>query len=197
MTKAKFLETLEAKLGALPKSEVEKSLVFYSEIIDDKIEDGMSESKAIGSLGSVEEVVEKILQDTSLATLIKSRIHHKRNIASTILLIVGAPLWLPLLLVFVLVLLSLYISLWAIVASLFVAATTMLFGGICGLINCWFYLGDIATAGMILGTGFVLLALSVLVFLSAVLCTKLLIKLAVLVLRKIKNIFIRKETKNV
>ena len=52
MTKAKFLKELSKLLKDLPKDEVKERLNFYSEMIDDRIEDGLSEEEAIKSIGS-------------------------------------------------------------------------------------------------------------------------------------------------
>ena len=43
MTKSAFLAELSGRLTALPQSEIEKSVAYYSEIIDDRIEEGLDE----------------------------------------------------------------------------------------------------------------------------------------------------------
>ena len=43
MNKIGFILELKDKLSALPKSEVEERLSFYCEMIEDRIEDGLSE----------------------------------------------------------------------------------------------------------------------------------------------------------
>lgn len=47
MTKLKFLKKLSYELGCLEKREREKSLSYYSEIIDDRIENGLSEKLTV------------------------------------------------------------------------------------------------------------------------------------------------------
>ena len=47
MKKQEFITKLEEKLSRLPKKEVEERLNFYSEIIEDKIEDGLTEEQAV------------------------------------------------------------------------------------------------------------------------------------------------------
>lgn len=60
MGKEKFIDELMHKLNYLSEEEISKVLTYYSEIIDDKIEDGMTEEDAVSSLGSMEEIEEII-----------------------------------------------------------------------------------------------------------------------------------------
>ena len=57
MTKAEFLEQLEQRLLSIGFDERQKTLQCYSEMIDDRIEDGISEDEATESLGTVEEIM--------------------------------------------------------------------------------------------------------------------------------------------
>ena len=66
MTKKVFLTELKKKLGKLPKSEVKKRLSFYSEIIDDKIEEGFSEEDAVADVGGIDEIAKLILSEKSI-----------------------------------------------------------------------------------------------------------------------------------
>ena len=45
MTKQEFLRELWNRLTELPQEDVEKSLDYYSEMIDDRVEDGLTEGK--------------------------------------------------------------------------------------------------------------------------------------------------------
>ena len=58
MNKTEFLDALRHALGKLPSYEVEQSIAFYAEMIDDRIEDGMSEQEAVAALGSVHAIAE-------------------------------------------------------------------------------------------------------------------------------------------
>ena len=66
MTKKVFLTELKKKLGKLPKSEVKERLSFYSEIIDDKIEEGFSEEDAVADVGGIDEIAKLILSEKSI-----------------------------------------------------------------------------------------------------------------------------------
>ena len=59
MTKQNFLDKLRTKLKALPKKEVEECLSFYSEMIDDRIEEGLSECDAVSAIGDVNKITKE------------------------------------------------------------------------------------------------------------------------------------------
>lgn len=61
MTKKKFLNELQKKMQKLEtRLECEKTLEYFSEVIDDMVEGGMTEEAAIEKLGSVESIIESI-----------------------------------------------------------------------------------------------------------------------------------------
>ena len=47
MNKVEFLEQLRRGLNGLPQEEIEERVTFYSEMIDDRIEEGFSEEEAV------------------------------------------------------------------------------------------------------------------------------------------------------
>ena len=47
MSKSEFLTALRARLGGLPQGDVAERLDFYSELIDDRMEEGLSEEAAV------------------------------------------------------------------------------------------------------------------------------------------------------
>lgn len=69
MNKREFLKALEKRLKNLPKKEIQKSLAFYSEIIDDRMEEGDSEAEAVKNLGTPDEVAREILSDASFSAI--------------------------------------------------------------------------------------------------------------------------------
>ena len=52
MTKSEFLSALENRLSGLPKDDVQKSIDYYSEIIDDRMEEGLTEEEAVRGEGN-------------------------------------------------------------------------------------------------------------------------------------------------
>ena len=57
MDKHDFLMQLQNRLSGLPQEDIEERLNFYNEMIDDRIEDGLSEEEAIAAVGSLDEIV--------------------------------------------------------------------------------------------------------------------------------------------
>lgn len=54
MTKEQFLRAVRERLTGLPQSDIDRSLDFYSEMIDDRIDEGLSEEEAVAAMGSPE-----------------------------------------------------------------------------------------------------------------------------------------------
>ena len=81
MTKIEFSERLKQTLvgRGLPREEAAKSVEFYLEMIDDRVEDGMNEEEAVAALGSIEDIAEQILYDLPLGVLVKSKIKNKKS----------------------------------------------------------------------------------------------------------------------
>lgn len=61
MNKAEFLAALTAQIRDLSREDIARSLEYYSEMIDEQVEDGISVEDAIAALGSPEEIGEEIL----------------------------------------------------------------------------------------------------------------------------------------
>ena len=71
MTKQEFIFELYTKLKNFPKKEVDESIAFYSEIIEDNIEDGLTEEQAVSKLGSIDEIVNQIASQIPLTKIVK------------------------------------------------------------------------------------------------------------------------------
>ena len=57
MTKNVFFIYLKTKLSTMPEKEREERLSFYREMIDDRIEEGMTEEEAVASVGKIDDIV--------------------------------------------------------------------------------------------------------------------------------------------
>ena len=102
MKKNEFLHELRRSLKGLNDNDIDEKISFYSEMIDDRIEEGYSEEDAVREIGSVDDVICDVAKDTKLLSLLKQRCRPKRRIRAfeIVLLILGFPLWFPLLLTF-------------------------------------------------------------------------------------------------
>ena len=63
MNKKEFLAALRAGLAGLPEADVQHWLDFYSEIIEDRMEEGMTESEAVAGGGWGHEIVTQIFYE--------------------------------------------------------------------------------------------------------------------------------------
>ena len=121
MNKAEFLAEIRRKIQGLPQSDIEKFLDYYAEMIDDYTEDGHTEEEAIRELGSVEQIVEQILKETPLPRLVQEKVRPTRALRAgeIILLLLGSPLWVPMVLAVLALFFGAYVLLWAAVAVLY------------------------------------------------------------------------------
>ena len=56
MSKTEFMNDLSMKLDKLTDEDREEYMSFFSELIDDKIEEGLEETSAVESLGDAEQL---------------------------------------------------------------------------------------------------------------------------------------------
>ncbi len=197
MSKLKFLMQLRKALMGLPQADIEDRLTFYSEIIDDRIEEGLSEEEAISSIGSVDEIVAQIISDIPLGKLVKEKLKPKKvlRVWEIVLLVLGSPIWLSILICLFAVILLLYILLWSVIISLWAvfASLTACFlgGGVSGIV---FAINSNCLAGVaILGAAIVCLGLSIFLFYGCKVATKGILILTKKIAVWIKNCFIKKE----
>lgn len=120
MNKQEFLDALGKQLSGFPPEERDERLSFYAEMIDDRMEAGLSEADAVKDLGTPEAIAEQILKETPLITLAKKRMKPSRSLKAweIVLLVLGSPIWLSLLIAAFAVALSLYAVLWSGIVSL-------------------------------------------------------------------------------
>ena len=50
MQKQAFLDALRSQLAGLPEAEINERLNFYSEMIDDRMEEGLTEEEAVDAM---------------------------------------------------------------------------------------------------------------------------------------------------
>ena len=67
MNKQEFLLKLGDQLSGLSSREKEERLTFYREMIEDRMEDGLSEEEAIAAVGSIDAIAGQINEEISPA----------------------------------------------------------------------------------------------------------------------------------
>lgn len=194
MSKKEFLNQLRKGLFGLPKDDIEEHINFYSEMIDDRIEDGLSEEEAINQIGTVNEIIEQILSETSITKLVKEKVKPKRALKGweILLIILGSPIWFSLGIATLSVVFTGYIFIWSLIIS--ICAVTFAFGvsSLAGFIMGIMYLakGDMSLVLAMLGIGFIFSGLTILLSLVIKKVIRLTVKLTSAMTMGIKSLFI-------
>ena len=170
MNKKQFLKELEESLQGLPKDDIEERLAFYSEMIDDRVEEGLSEEEAVNDIGGTDSALRQIVKETPMTTLVKERMRPKRRIRGfeILLLVLGFPLWFPFLIVgFVLFMVFVMLT-WIMVIVTYsveaVLASVALAGAARFLIELYhgnFHMGFLGIAVLGVGATFIFFAVCV------------------------------------
>ena len=197
MTKKEFLDELAKGIAGIPDEDITRSLEFYSEMIDDRMEEGKSEEEAVAEIGTVKDAVSQILAEIPITKLIKEKVKKKRKLGTLeiVLLILGAPIWLSLLVAAFAVIMSVYISAWAVIISLWAVFTSLgacTLGGIAaGVI---FVCTDNLFSGLaMLAASLILAGFTIFCFFGCKIATKSILILTKKIVVAIKNLFVVKE----
>lgn len=197
MTKSEFITELRKRLSGLPAEDIEERIAFYSEMIDDMIEEGRTEKEALLDIGSVEEISSQIISDIPLKRIAKERIKPKRRIQAweIILLVLGSPIWFSLAVASVSVILSLYVVLWSVVISFWAVFASLIAGGIGVIVGgaVIAVIGSSISGIALIGSGLVCVGISLFVFIGCSAITKCTVILTKKIALGIKKCFIRKE----
>ena len=198
MNKSDFLSELRRGLGCLPEEDIEKSVDFYAEMIDDKMEEGLTEEEAVAEAGSVDEISAQIIAEIPLTRLVKARVKPKRALKAweIVLIAAGSPVWLSLLVAVAVTVVSVYASLWAVIVSLYAVVLSFGAGGLAGIVGaaaCPFLSNGSAAAVMSLGAGLICAGLAVLSYLGCFEITKGMIVLTKKALCALRSAVIGKE----
>ena len=197
MNKVEFLEQLRRGLNGLPQEEIEERVTFYSEMIDDRIEEGFSEEEAVREIGPVDSIISQIVGDVPLTKYIKERITPKRKLSTweIVLLIMGAPIWLSLLMGAVTLVFSIYISLWAVIVALWAVFGALVSCGVSGVVaGIGYIVGGHGLTGLVIISGALTCAgLAIFLFFGCKAATSGIILLLKKFLVWIKRCFIKKE----
>lgn len=137
MNKKEFLAGLYPLISDLGRRERRERLAFYSEMIDDRMEEGLTEEEAVSAIGSLEEIRAELLAERP----VKEKGAGKKRgwtialfvFASPILLSLGAA-WFSVLISLLVgalsVLLSLVAAVWSVVISSFAVFLSLLCAGL-------------------------------------------------------------------
>lgn len=154
MTKREFLRRLSRELSLLKFSERQRTIAYYSEMIDDAIDAGESEEEVIARLGSPDEIAAQILSEAASRGELKKKV----NPLSAVLMVLGSPVWLPLVLAAVVVVgaivFVIYVVAWALLIAAFAVVISLIAAGLAGIIGLFAFMSrNIAGAFFIFGAG--------------------------------------------
>ena len=170
MNKIEFLDKLRARLKGLSTEDVSSSADYYGEMIDDRIEEGMSEEDAIAALGELDDIVKEILREIPLHKIVREKAKNRRHLRvwEIVLISAGSPLWVPIALAFVIIVLAVYISTWTIVLSCYAVTLALAVSSVaCLLGGCAaFVLMGVGEGLFLLGATLIVAALTILALLG-------------------------------
>ena len=199
MTKQAFLNGLRRRLSGLPQSDIDDRVNFYSEMIDDRIEEGRSEEEAVSDIGPIKDVISEILKNISFGKIAKERIRPKRRLLvwEIILLVLASPILIALAASAFAVIISLYaviwaldVALWAVFASCAIASPGCLFLGIASLFG-----GNAAGGILYVSTALVAAGVAILLYFGCIGASKGIIILTKKIALGTKKLFMKKEKK--
>jgi uncharacterized membrane protein len=200
MEKREYLDTLRKNLNGMPEKDMEHALSYYSEMIDDRIEDGMSESEAVADIASPEEAAAETLRAIPLHKLVIAKVKPKRalRVWEIVLLVLGSPIWVSLLIAVAAVVFSIYAVLWSLIAVLYALEISFAAVGVACTVLCFCYLASpyhsgIAEAMAVLGMGLVSLGLVLPMHIASVKASKGMAWLGKRILLLIKRVFVGKR----
>ena len=201
MTKVQYLDNLKS---ALASAGIDNPSLYeyYAEMLEDRIEDGMSEEEAVAAMEPVEKAVEAARLDMPVTALVYDKIkdsHEKaakkgHGVLWIILAIIGFPVWLPLLASLFVVILSMYIALWAIIFSIYAVELSL---GV-SAIGCMFipfigffqHIPFVTVIGSI-GCGLMLGGITILLWKPIIALSIAAIQMFKIPIRGIKKLFVR------
>ncbi len=197
MSKQEFLAELEARLFGLPQDDIWDRLTFYSEIIDDRMEEGLSEEDAVSVIGSVDEIVSQIVAEIPFTKIVKEKIKPKRALKAweIVLLALGSPIWIPLLIAAFAVIFAAYAVIWSLIASLWALEVSVAACSLAGIFDAFVFLirGNVTIGIAMLGAGAFFAGMSILLFFGCKQATQYILHLTKKMALGIKSVFVGKE----
>ena len=197
MTKLKFVLSLHDKLTDLPQDEVEERISFYSEMIEDRIEEGLGEEDAVAAVGTVDEIAEQIATEISSQKTVKEKARPKRKLRAweIVLIVLGAPIWASLLISVASGVFSAYVTVWAVIVSLWAIFGALVACAPAGVAAGIIFIvgGSVAEGLAMIAVGFVCAGLSIFMFFGCRWVTNGVVLLTKKAFVAIKKCFTKKE----
>ena len=180
MNKQEYLTQLRAALACLPEGEIEESVAFYTEMIDDRVADGLTEEEATAQLDDPKAAARAIIADLPVVPRTVVRTKQRNRALYWTLVILGSPLWLTLLLAEGMLVLAGLLTIWCLILGLWLLAAGLLAGGPLGIGVCLWALavGQPAYGVFELGSGLLCFGLGLFCLHGAVAASKTLMQVS-------------------
>lgn len=197
MNKIQFIAELKNRISSLPLNDINKYLDYYSEMIDDRIEDGLSEEEAVNDLGSLENITSQILSDYPERKSVEPSAEKGKSSGTKLsegwiilIAVLTFPLWMPVISSVV----SLVFSVAVIIIAIYIIDFAL---AVCGLVSAVASVPlllqlDVFQSGMCFGIGLICIGFSVLLFFGTNWTAKQIIKFFRYLFRKTKEFFAKR-----
>lgn len=199
MKKSEFLEELGTRLAQVGPASSQELIDFYDEAISDRMDAGMSEEDAVAQVGSIDEIIKTAKLDMPMPAVVKTRIKESHESAKNkghggvwiALVVIGFPVWFPLLTAVAAVLLSAYLVLWTFVLTLFAVELSLAAAAVAGFLGALTIVAGyipIVSAVFLLGASLLLAGITFLLWKPLLTLAKSVIGMAKSFVRSVKKI---------
>lgn len=197
MNKQEFLAELKAKLTRMPQEDIEERIGFYSEIMDDRIEEGLTEEEAVAELGSLEDITKQIMSEIPLTKLVKEKVKPGRSLSpwEVVLLALGAPIWLSLFIALFAIVISIYAVIWSIIILLWGIEFMLVACSVGGVFSSVVFMakGNIVSGVAILGAGMICVGLAIFGFHGCKYAANAILRFSKMIFIWVKSCFVKRE----
>lgn len=165
MNKEIFLKKLNEAMSNFPSEEIRKAQMYYDEAISDRIEEGLTEQEAVANMGDIDAIVTELKINLPISKLIETSVKtsHQQSTNKGLwlfLIIISFPIWAPILVGFGSTAVTLYITVLALILSMFLVIGSLILvsivaaiGGVYGLFsgNVLAFIGYAGLSSMAIG----------------------------------------------
>lgn len=201
MNRTEYLGKLAAQIATLPDEEITRSLAFYSEAIDDRMEAGLSEEEAVAQLEPPAVAARTIIEELPIVPRAVAVTRRRSESLFLTLAVIGSPIWLSLAIGVVGAAAGIYIAIWAMVFALWAIVICFAAGPLLGVgVLIW----DLAIMGFTtdafaeglwqFGIGVILGGLGLLLIRPAIAATRGLAGLSARWIKAVAARFVRRDT---
>lgn len=195
MTKREFFDALTSRMKSLPKEEQNRVIRYYNEVLEDYMEDGMSEEEAVAQIEDVDTIAKRILLEYAMEShnktpveadpVYKAEQYKKQgNVLMVTLALILIPLWGSLLIAALSGVFALAVSLFCVPISIGAAAI-----GCIIMTPVLIFSGQVGKGFLVLGAGLICVALTLISIPLVIWLIKLSYKLVRWMLQKVKAVF--------